>query len=334
MAITFESIKDPYGLGSAGQAIGNASMQRSLMDLQQQKTREEEDRQRGIQQKAYSTLGKTLEEFSPKQPGEIWDDNRTSAFMAKALESGASMTDIMNLIKGMQTQKKSPNVAQTPFTKELAKKNVNLLNKYTDHGRKAKEMLGSVDALQGAVTDPERWDNIAARALKMMPGADLGYGSSDQIMSNFSKEFVTNFSGIEGLRLTDAKLKWIAGVPPSPYKSREANITSLANVERLLQIQDAYGNVARGIANSYLEAGLDVPPNFEKLVEDAIEPLRQEFDDIYNESIKKQKESKPSQDLGETFKKMPDPKEYEGAEITDSKGNKYVSTGTKWRKVK
>lgn len=334
MAITFESVKDPYGLGAAGSAIGGALMDKAMMDYRQSLQQSETDRLRQQEIDTRTTLGKTLKDFIPKE-GESWDENRLANFMSKALESGASMNDIINSVKALQGNQGKP-VPPSPFMKELGKKNVQLYDKFTEHGRKANEMLGLVPSLEQAINDPERFDNFLYRSAKGLPFADKVYGASDQVMNNFSKEFVSNFSAqMPGLRLTDAKLQWLQGVPPAPWKTKEANQTSLANAKRLLQIQDAYGNTARAIANSYLEAGLDVPPNYEKLVEDAVAPLRKEIDEIYDQSVGKEgKMASGDVEIGQKFKKMPDPKEYEGAEITDSKGNKYVSTGAKWRKVK
>lgn len=333
MAITFESIRDPYGLGAASQAIGNAYLQRSMMDLQQQKQREEEARQRQLLQKGYSALGQTLQEFAPKAPGEIWDESRIANFMSTALESGASMNDIVNAIKAFQTQKK-PAAAQSPFSREMAKKNVKMLEEYREKGQTAKDMLARWDTLDAAINDPERADNIAARTLKSIPGASLTYGPSDQTIQTFAKELITNFSNQKGLRLTDAKLRWLESVAPAPWKSREANQEASAHFKRLAQISEAYGDISSNLSNAYAEAGLDLPPNFDKILDDAIKPLRDEIDQMYKIRDKSQTIGEPQGEIGTTFKKMPDPRKYEGAEITDNKGIKYVSTGTKWRKVK
>lgn len=332
MAITFESIKDPYGLGAAGNAIGGAFMQKAMMDSQEKRKISEEERLRNQQIQNSQTLGTTLKDMMPGE-GQEWDQDRIASFMAQALESGASIQDVVNSIKGLEAGRPKPkSMAATPFAKEMGKKNATLYTAYTDQGRKAKEMLSTMEAVDNAINDPNRSDNIASRSLKMLPGAEVTFDEGDQAMANFSKEFVTNFTNMKDLRLTDAKLKWISNVPPAPWKSREANIVSSANAKRLLQLQDAYGEVARSIADSYLGAGLDVPANFEKLVEDAIEPIRQEIDQMYKMST--QGEEKAPVDVGSKFDKMPNPKEYEGAEITDSKGNKFVSNGTKWSKVK
>lgn len=330
MAITFESIKDPYGLGAAGNAIGGAYMQKAVMDSQQKRQISEEERQRNQQIQNSQTLGTTLKDLMPAE-GQQWDQDRIASFMAQALESGASINDVLNTIKGVQTGQ-TKGGAPSVFSKELAKKNVNLIDKFSQGGRKAKEMLGMMDSVDQAINDPEKWDNFASRAVKSIPGADIGFGSSDQMLTNFSKEFVTNFSGMEGLRLTDSKLKWLQSIPPAPWKSKEANLVSSANSKRLLQIQEAYGDISRSIADGYLEAGIDVPANFERLVEDAVKPLRDEIEQMYKTST--QGEQKPSVEVGSKFEKMPNPKEYEGAEITDAKGNKYISDGTKWSKVK
>jgi len=334
MAITFESVKDPYGLGAAGNAIGGAYLQRSLMDLQDSKKREAEERLKKQQVGNSQILGQTLQEFMPTEEGQNWDQERIVGFISNALQNGAPVNEVLNAVKGIQPNKSSANPAQTPFTKELAKKNAALLTSYTDQGRKAKEMLNAMEGVDKAILDPERSDNFAARTFKSLPGSEITYGGSDQAMVNFSKEFVTNFSSMSNLRLTDAKLKWLQGVPPAPWKTKEANLVSAANSKRLLQIQQAYGDISRNLADGYLQAGLDVPANFEKLVEDAVEPLREDIDKMYKMSTENGQSQSNSVEVGATFNKMPNAKEYEGAEITDSKGNKFKSNGVKWSKVK
>lgn len=334
MAITFDSVKDPYGLGQASNAIGGAYMQKALMDSQQQRQRSDEERIRNRQIQDSQTLGTTLRDLQPAE-GQQWDQDRIASFMTQALENGMPISDILSSIKGLEAARpKAQSIQQTPFSKEMGKKNAGLYSSYTDQGRKAKEMLSTMDVVDAAINDPNRADNMASRGLKMLPGAEVAFGEGDQAMANFSKEFVTNFTNMKNLRLTDAKLKWLSNVPPAPWKSKEANIVSSANAKRLLQLQDAYGDVARNIADAYLQAGLDVPTNFEKLVEDAVEPLRQEIDNLYKESTKNSENQPKITEVGSKFDKMPNAKDYEGAEITDSKGNKFVSDGTKWSKVK
>lgn len=330
MAITFESVKDPYGLGAAGNAIGGAFMQRAMMDRQLQQQRDEQERLRNQQIQNSQTLGTTLKDFLPAE-GQQWNQDRIASFMASALESGASMSDILNSIKGLQAGQAKPG-QQSVFAKELAKKNVALLSEYTKGGRKAQDMLGMIDSVKEAINDPERFDNFISRSAAAIPGAEAFYGASNQVLNNFSKEFITGFTDLKGLRLTDAKLRWLRGITPSPEKTKEANNVALSNITRLLQIQEAYGDIARNLSEGYLQAGLDVPPNFESLVEDAVKPLREEFDNMYKMST--QNEQQSSLEVGSTFDKMPDPKKYEGAEITDKNGNKFVSNGTKWSKVK
>ena len=88
MAITFESIKDPYGLGAAGQAIGQAAMQRSMMGLQKRQQDEERLRRGGALQKAIEDASK---------PGATFED-KIGAFQQYAVETGdaKSVTPFIN----------------------------------------------------------------------------------------------------------------------------------------------------------------------------------------------------------------------------------------------
>lgn len=333
MAITFESIKDPYGLGAAGNAIGGAFLQKALMDRQQNMQLQNEERLRNQQIQNSQTLGTTLNDLMPAE-GQQWDQDRIASFMSQALQNGASIGDIVETIKGLQSQQKTRSNAVTPFTREMAKKNVNLLNSYTENGKVAKEMLSTWDELDKAINDPERSDNTAIRALKNLPGASVTYGAGDQTIANYGKQVITNFTNMKNLRLTDAKLRWLESIAPAPWKSKEANAQASAYFKRFAQIQEAYGDIADNLANSYAEAGLDLPNNFNSLVEKAVEPLRAEIENMYKMSVEQNGNQQKSVEVGSTFNKMPNPKDYEGAEITDSKGTTYRSDGTKWRKVK
>ncbi len=92
MAITFESIRDPYGLGAAGQAIGGALMQKSMMGLQ--KRQEEEERL-----KKGGALKTAIDEAS--KPNATLED-KIGAFQKYAVSTGdtQSVTPFLNqLIK-------------------------------------------------------------------------------------------------------------------------------------------------------------------------------------------------------------------------------------------
>lgn len=334
MAITFESIRDPYGLGEAGNAIGDAMMQKSMMEAQQKRKIADEERQRNQQIQNSQTLGTTLKDMMPAE-GQQWDQDRVASFMAQALESGASMNDVLNAVKGLQANKpKASAVAQTPFSKEMSKKNATMLQNYTEEGRTAKTLLSNWDELEKAINDPERTDNAVGRYAKGLPGASVTFGESDQIINTYAKDIIANFTKMKDFRLTDAKLRWLEGIAPAPWKSKEANQQASAHFKKMAQIQEAYGDIANNIANAYIESGIDVPANFGKLIEDAIEPLRDEIDQMYKMSTENAKNPQKTTEVGSKFEKMPNAKDYEGAEITDSKGNRFVSNGTKWSKVK
>jgi len=88
MAITFESIRDPYGLGAAGNALGGAFMQKSMMGLQ--KKQETEERQlKG------TALQAAIEEAS--KPNASFED-KIGAFQKYAATTGdtQSVSPIIN----------------------------------------------------------------------------------------------------------------------------------------------------------------------------------------------------------------------------------------------
>lgn len=334
MAITFDSVKDPYGLGQASNAIGGAYMQKALLDSQQQRQRTDEERIRNRQIQDSQTLGTTLRDLQPAE-GQQWDQDRIASFMTQALENGMPISDILSSIKGLEAARpKAQSIQQTTFSKQIGKQNADLLSEYSAQGKVAKNMLSNWDELDKSINDPERFENPAMRSLKMIPGASVNYSPSDQTIATYGKEIITNFTNMKNLRLTDAKLRWLESIAPAPWKSKEANLQASAHFKRMAQIQEAYGDVASNIANAYVNAGLDVPANYDKLVEDAVEPLRQEIDNLYKESTKNSENQPKITEVGSKFDKMPNAKNYEGAEITDSKGNKFVSDGTKWSKVK
>lgn len=345
MPITFESIKDPYGIQQASGVLGQALMQKGMQQQKEtsqisaekraQETKLADEQRTLEQQKLGSqTLGKTLNEMQPKE-GEKWDQNRAIQFMSKALSEGVPISDILTSMKAMGVnQPKAGATANTPFAKKMATANVDFLTHATESGRKAKEMLGSWDDLDAAINDPERSTNLLARGLKMTPLAPGFYSPADQAIATASKEVITNLTNMKGLRLTDAKLKWLEGIAPAPWKTIEANKEASQYFKRILKLQDAYGDIASDMANSYTQAGLDLPNNFEKLVDKAVEPIRQEIDTLYKNRDKGSSGTGKSLEVGATFNKMPSAKGHEGDEITDDKGNKFVSDGSRWKKVK
>lgn len=334
MAITFDSIQDPYGLQQAGGVLGQALMQRGMMDRKQKAEIDKENRLIEKQKKYSSALGGALDQFKPKE-GEPWGQVNPMQFMSQALSEGVPISDILTSMKAMQSgQPKSGATANTPFAKKMASANVDFLTNATDAGRKAREMLGTWDKLDASINDPNLSTNLLARGLKTTPLASAFYSPSDQAIATASKEIITNLTNMKGLRLTDAKLKWLEGIAPAPWKTPEANRESSAYFKRILQLQGAYGDIASNMADSYVQAGLDLPHNFEKLVDRAVEPLRNEIDDLYSASTKASSNAEKALEIGATVEKMPPAKGSEGMLIQDDRGQKFRSNGTKWVKEK
>jgi hypothetical protein len=346
MAITFNAPEDPWGMKGIQQGIGTlgqALMQRGQKKQQEasqvaleQRAQERKlaDEQRAMEQQKLGsqTLGKTLSEMQPKE-GEQWDQNRVNQFMTQALQQGAPVKDVLESVKSIQAgQPKVGSAANTPFNKQMAKTNVEYLTKTKESGRVAKEMLETWDDLDAAILDPERSSNAVARTLKSTPAASLFYSKSDQILATKAKEVITNFTNMKGLRLSDAKLKWLESIAMSPSKTTEANMEASQYFKRIAQIQNAYGDISSSMADSYAKAGLDLPPNFQQLVDEAVQPLNEEIDALYKNRNKMQSSQEKPLEQGSSVDKMPPPKNNEGMLIEDDKGQKYRSNGTKWIK--
>jgi hypothetical protein len=290
---------------------------------------ENRKRQQGIDQS--TTLGKSLAEAFPE--GTEINEQSINNFAIKALQGGSSIDDISTAIKTFQDSKRQKAVPPTQFGKESAKSNVKFLQTTSEAGKRADELLGQWDELDKAIDDPSRSDNLITRGFKALPGAQYTYGNSDQIIAQNAKELITNFTNLKGIRLSDAKLKWLESIAPQPWKSREANRESSSFFKRMAQIQSAYHKIANGLAQQYEQAGIDLPSNFIQLVEEAVAPLQQEIDEAYK-NRSKDSQSGASFSLNQTIDQMPSAKGNEGMEITDDKGKVFRSDGVRWKKVK
>lgn len=107
MAITFESIQDPYGIGQAGSFLGQALLQRAMEARNEQFQIAKEQRAQDQQKQYGSAVAGSIKKFQPNSPGESWDDQRLTGFMVDALESGAPFRDVLSTMRGLTQQDES-----------------------------------------------------------------------------------------------------------------------------------------------------------------------------------------------------------------------------------
>jgi len=107
MAITFESIQDPYGIGQAGSVLGQALLQRVMEARNEQSQIAKEQRAQNLQKQYGSAVAGSIKKFQPNFPGEGWDDQRLTGFMVDALESGTPFRDVLSTMRGLTKQDES-----------------------------------------------------------------------------------------------------------------------------------------------------------------------------------------------------------------------------------
>lgn len=331
MPIYFESPKDRYGIGAAGTIIGQALMQKNLEELQNRRQIEGEERktvqQRALAQEKGTILSKALEGADLTTPEGI------TSFMKNYSTLGGDI-DPVDLIKTM-AQERIANLkpANQPKPTILQKKEQEAAADYITNARRegahASQMLRELPQLEQAINSPQLADQnflnrfLTAQAQKL-PGGGALLNDQEQTIASFGKTLVTDLSNLKGLRLTDAKLRWLENAVPGVGKSPEANKRAFQIVRDIYQVRAAVPQIIEQIIQ---ENGGEAPNNIELKVNERI-------GEVLSKYIDEQPDFKGGKKETQSFEKFPSASEYSGKKIKDTEsGAIYQSDGKNWKKV-
>lgn len=340
MPITFESIKDPYGIRNAGSVLGQAMMQKSQEELQNQRQLELEQRgeQRGInkENRLLNRQNSALSGLDLLDKDLSLESQR--AFLKKNAESGGGIEDGLTILKQLNDQKianlRQQNTPETTFDKEEAKNYSKYLTKVSDTSNAMKSLEREMPALQEAVmqNDPSFLKSWTIGTLKKIGMEGTVLNANEQTISSVVKSVVSELEK-GGARMSVARLKFIEAASPSPEKSKEANIAGYNILNRMVKLGASTGDIVNQIREEN--------PNISRreLEQQVQERLDQEFSVLEEEGKNLLQEagvdvgSKNAKD--KTYDDLNKIKAKDGMEVTDEEtGKVYVFKKGKWTATK
>lgn len=345
MPITFESPRDRFGIGAAGSILGNALMQKNLEQLQNQRQLELEQRQdqrileaeqRKIQQQQQLSQQKGTLLSNALEGADLSTPEGMVAFAQKLSQSGGEI-DPLEFLKTLTSERiamNKPSSSQPKpsiFDKKQQEAAADYIIRARQEGASASQLLRELPQLEQAINSPELADQnflnrfITAQAQKL-PGGGALLNDQEQTIASFGKTLVTDLSNLKGLRLTDAKLRWLENAVPGVGKSPEANRRAFQIVKDIYQVRAATPQIIDQIIQ---ENNGTTPNDIETIV-------GQRIGDVLSKYIDEQPDFKNGKGKeAQLFEQLPSASKYKGKRIQDEEtGSIFESNGTNWKKVK
>jgi hypothetical protein len=339
MPITFESIQDPFGIRGAGSILAQALTQQGLERRQEraligQEGRQEqaligkeqraeqralgsEQRQREMSLQKGTALADAISSFQGQITGET-----LPLIIQEALRKGAEPKDVLNiaellqkpeLIRQQQAGKQQP---QSIFQKKMEGHVADLVFQAPkvyamgENINRARELAKSLSGLTGygkAALNTEEAAELSALGLTMV----------EPVLKIFNPVGAIPTQKIELVRQKYAMNAWdradtIEGKARALERIQQAAIKKIEHIESLVE---KYGDVSSIPQSEWFKFN---------------QQSEKEIDDL----LKKQINVGANINVGTQFEKMPSAKDHEGDEIQDENGVKYISDGTRWKKVK
>jgi hypothetical protein len=183
MAITFESVKDPYGLGAAGNAIGQASIQSAMMNRQKNQETEERKKRGGALELALADASKPNATFQDKigafqkYAAQTGDTQSVAPFLKQLLseaskqdESQAALDFLRNQGQEIPESKPGQKLPSSGFLGQYAK---SLKSEYEPESEKI-EAKRTADVADRVVSDYEGAEASKNRLIGMRAAAKSG----------------------------------------------------------------------------------------------------------------------------------------------------------------
>lgn len=359
--------RDPTfeGVGSAlGSALSRA-LERRADRLERQSVRDQqvarEDELKSRQTQTYGLIGDLLNDPGALPEGQNWEDLNPFQQYAHLLQVGSErgadpgiLGGVLNNLLGQQlgVQKEtagrnlelekakiaaeSPKraIPETTEQKELGKAQIKRNTELKKQGSEAQKMLSLIPEVKQAIpkAGAGNWNNVfgvgpIVRKTKELFG-ESSYNRYDQVLNNFSKDWIKSMSPRWGANVTNQQTKLSRAMTVSPEKSPEANMKAIQLNEIALQAAANEAQIISDLEAQYLENGGRLPPNFDSIVREVQNDLGKRSGDAL---LRGAKELGFDVNVNEIFENLPDAKKFPGKIARDNKsGKKFKSINGKW----
>ena len=185
------------------------------------------------------------------------------------------------------------------------------INKNIESGTKSKKLLVEAPILKQAIQNLGNKGQGWKSYVSAVPGGraitEVAFDKDEQTINSIIKESLIKSGDLQGLRLTDYKLRYLEGASPSPYKSEEANMAAFEIWESRQKLAsdtlDAQNELIKEIADS---GATSLPADFDRQLEDRVEQLglNKRLDKLVEKSKKLVDEEEPEKKAEEPAKKV------------------------------
>lgn len=239
----------------------------------------------------------------------------------------ADPAEILKSLSSQQTNanKASANPKLSIYQKKAQEATADYIIKSNEDADIANASLREFSDLRQAInSDKLKKQTVIGRAvsstLQSTPLAGVILSPEEQTISTKGKQIITDFTNLKGIRLTDAKLKWLENATPKIGKTVEANNRAADIIENLLELKSKTPEIIQAI----IEKNGGEPPD------DLILQVNKVLGTVLNDYI----DSQPDFGKGQSFEKMPPAKEYKGRILNNGEGKRYKSDGKGWKEIK
>ncbi len=212
-------------------------------------------------------------------------------------------------------------------------------------GKKARNLLLEAPKYKEAIDNlGKEGASTWKRLLSIVPGGaplvDKFFSKDEQTINTITKESILKSGDLQGLRLTDYKLRYIEGAMPSPLKSYEANVAAYDIWKKRLELAAKVEDVQTELIRELEAKGMkNLPSDFDAQLEERVNAagLNDELDVLVERSrkavdeedykIPEEKQESTTQKLEQQYPAA----KYDGKTIkVDATGKLYVSKNGKW----
>lgn len=200
---------------------------------------------------------------------------------------------------------KKPSLREKSIQKKIEK----IRDKNDESGNKAKQLLMNIPELRSAF-ERVGWGNIGTQLAGMTAATRMAaepfFNEAEQIIASITKDALLKSGDLTGIRLTDAKLRYMEAALPSPFKSKEANIAATDLLEKRLMLQAATLEAQDELDIEIEEEGRKLyPADYTKRLEKKLDDMgiNAQWDELFKdaeglakEQKNENKDKKPTED--------------------------------------